>query len=398
MTGLLRPASSFLLPFVLALGACSAKDSTPSSAGDADTTEDTAVVQIAMPTGEPLSWAVDQVGPFNVGHRVFDVTYTPPGQTSPRTIPVDLWYPTLDADGDHPKYVMLFGDPDVYEGASVAPPVHTFASGKGYPVHVYSHGSNGFGGTSSDMAHWFASHGWVYVAPNHVGNVFGVGEGKRPVSLYYLRNTDVSAALDAVEKLAAPDPLAGKLQTKHVLMSGHSFGTLTAWGAGGAIWDTAAIQKKCDAGEFSVPCKPEEIAVFAKGVSDARAAAIIPMAGGASDWFTADGYDAPKVPYLLMSGTEDSSSGPIFERVTKLDLTWLSFTGGCHQLFALGGCGKFDEKLGWKLTNSWAFAFGRRHVLGDSSARVEKIIKGEESLSDKIAYQHKGEFTAPKGP
>ncbi|MGZ5967918.1 MAG: alpha/beta hydrolase family protein, partial [Polyangiales bacterium] len=360
--------------------------------------EDAAVSQIAMPTGDPLGWPVDAVGPFNVGHRAFDVTYTPPGQTSARTIPVDLWYPTLDAEGENPKYLMLFGDPDVFENASVAPPVHVYPDGKGYPVHVYSHGSNGFGGTSSDMAHWFASHGWVYVAPNHVGNLLGAGEGKRPVSLYYLRDTDITAALDGVEKLAAPDPLAGKLRTKRVLMSGHSFGTITAWASGGATFDPVAIKAKCDAGEFTDPCKPEELDVFAKGVTDPRVVASIPMAGSASDWFTADGYDAPTIPFLIMSGTEDSSSGPIFDRVKKLDLTWLSFIGGCHQLFALGGCPKFDEKLGWKLTNTWAFAFGRRHVLGDASAGVEKIIKGEQSLSDKIEYHHEGAFTPPKAP
>lgn len=379
----------------LVLSACSgSSDDSPG----ADASVDSAVARIAMPTGDPLSWAVDAVGPFNVGHRAFDHTYTPPGQTTPRTIPIDVWYPTLDAEGDHPKYLMLFGDADVFENASVAPPVYTIGGQKKYPVHVYSHGSNGFGGTSSDMAHWFASHGWVYVAPNHVGNVLGAGEGKRPVSLYYLRNTDVTAALDAVEKLDASDPLAGKLHTARVLMSGHSFGTMTTWASGGATWDVASIQKKCDAGEFTEPCKPEELAVFGKGTADPRVVAAIPMAGGPSDWFTADGYDAPKIPYLIMSGTEDVSSGPIFDRVSKLDLTWLSFAGGCHQLFALGGCGKFDEKLGWKLTNTWAFAFGRRHVLADVDARVEKIIKGEEPLSATIAYQHKGEFTAPKGP
>lgn len=393
MTGLLRPASKFLLPLALTLGACGAKDD--DAPANIDAGVDAAVPQIAMPTGEPLSWAFDEPGPFHVGHRSFDVTYTPPGQTAPRTIPVDLWYPTLDAEGENPKYVMIFRDVDVLEDASVAPPVHTFAEGKVYPVHVYSHGSNGFGGTSSDMAHWFASHGWVYLAPNHVGNVLGAGEGKRPVSLYYLRSTDITASLDAVEKLAAPDPLAGRLRTKHVLMSGHSFGTLTSWATGGATFDTVAIQKKCDAGEFTEPCKPAELAVFAKGVSDPRVVAAIPMAGGASDWFTADGYDAPKVPFLLMSGTEDVSSGPIFERVKTLDLTWLSFAGGCHQLFALGGCGKLEEKLGWRLTNTWALAFGRRHVLADTNARVEKIIKGEEPLSATITYQHKGAFTAP---
>lgn len=387
------------MPALLAvLSACGSNDDAPiTPTSDAAVEPDVAVKQIAMPTGDPSSWAVDQVGPYNVGYRKFDYTYTPPGQTEPRTIPIDLWYPTLDAEGDNPKYLGLFGDKDVLEGASVAPPVHTFATGKGYPVHVYSHGSNGFGGTSSDMAHWFGSHGWVYVAPNHVGNVLGAGEGKRPVSLYYLRDTDITAALDALEKLPASDPLAGKVATKRVLMSGHSFGTMTTWASGGATWDVATIQKKCDAGEFSVPCKPEELAVFAKGVADPRIVAGMPMAGGISDWFTAGGYDAPKIPYLLMTGSLDNSGKPIFDSVKTLDLIWLEYAGGCHQLFALGGCANYDEKLGWKHTNTWGLVFGRRYVLGDTSARIEKLLKGEEPVSATITYQHKGVYTAPKG-
>ncbi len=268
---------------------CSSSTS-PAEPTDAGVEAEAEVPKIKAPTGDPLTWPVDKAGPYNVGHRTFDVTYRPPGQSVDRTIPVDVFYPTLDADGEHPRYLKLFGDPDVYEEASVAPP----PTSAGYPVHVYSHGSNGFGGTSSDMAHWFSSHGWVYVAPNHVGNVLGAGEGKRPVSLYYLRSTDVTAALDAVEKLAAPDPLAGKLRTKRVLMSGHSYGTFTTWASSGAQFDVKAIQAKCDKGEFTAPCKPEELAVFAKGVADPRIVAGIPMAGGTSDWFVADGYDRPE--------------------------------------------------------------------------------------------------------
>ncbi len=378
--------------WIVLCAGCSASPS-PVEPTDTGVEAEADVPKIKAPTGDPLGWAVDKVGPYNVGHRSFDVTYRPPGQTADRTIPVDVFYPTLDADGEHPKYLKLFGDPDVYEEASVAPP----PTSAGYPVHVYSHGSNGFGGTSSDMAHWFSSHGWVYVAPNHVGNVLGAGEGKRPVSLYYLRSTDVTAALDAVEKLAAPDPLAGKLRTKRVLMSGHSFGTLTTWASAGAQFDVKAIQAKCDAGEFTAPCKPEELAVFEKGVADPRIVAGIPMAGGASDWFVAGAYDQPKVPVLLMSGSLDVSGSEIFAKVTTLDLTWIDFEGGCHQLFALGGCPGFDEKSGWALTNTWAFAFGRRYVLGDASARTTALVTGAESLDPRIKFQHKGATTPPSG-
>ena len=380
------------LPFLF-LGACSTPATPAATDSGVDAEVDAPVPKIAAPTGDPLSWSFEKVGPYNVGHRSIEVTYRPPGQTADRTIPVDIFYPTLDADGEHPKYLKLFGDNDVYEDASAAP-----APATGWPVHVYSHGSNGFGGTSSDMAHWFCSHGWVYVAPNHVGNVLGAGEGKRPVSHNYVRSTDISAALDAVEKLAAPDPLAGKLRTKRVLMSGHSYGTLTTWASSGATFDPVAIQKKCDAGEFIAPCTKEEIAVFTKGVADPRVVAGIPMAGDPSDWFMADGLDAPKKPMLLMTGSLDVNGAPVFARVTTNDFTWIDFTGGCHQLFALGGCSSFPEKEGWALTNSWALAFGRRYVLGDAGARTTEIVTGTAALDPRIKFQHKGATTPPAGP
>lgn len=336
-----------------------------------------------MPSADLLSYAVDQPGPFKVGHRQKEITYTP-RIGAPRKITVEYWYPSLDAEGEGAKYLGLFADPETFEGASLAPRSEL-------PVHVYSHGSSGFPATSFRMARYFASHGWLYVAPSHVGNTLGSPEGKdRPFALFYLRSFDVSAALDSV---ATEFP---KAKTSRVVMSGHSFGGYTTWATMGAKLDTVVIKAKCDAGEWTIPCKPEELALLEKGVADPRIIAGIPMAGGNQDMF--NDYDAPRKPVLLMSGSEDVSGQPIFDKVATLDLTWLEFAGGCHQLFALGGCPRFDEKLGWSLTNTHALAFARRLLLGDKSMRTTAIVTGAEPLSDKITYRHKGMFTEPSIP
>jgi predicted dienelactone hydrolase len=376
-----------------ALLGCGSEPSSNTPAEEAGV--DAAVAQIAMPSGELLSFPVDKDGPFKVGHRTREVTYTPPGNTGPRTISVELWYPSLDAEGETAKYISIFSDADVFEGASLAPP----SNGKDYPVHVYSHGSSGFAASSPELAHAFASHGWVFVAPNHLGNTLGSPEGKdRPITLYNQRASDVSASLDMLGKLEATDPLAGKARTAHVVLSGHSFGGYTGWAAGGATFDLAAIQAKCDGGAFTKPCRPDDLAAFKAGVADPRIVAVIPMAGGNVDMFS--DFDAPKRPYLVMSGTEDpgASGQPMFDKVTTLDLTWLEFVGGCHQLFALGGCAKFEEKLGWSLVNTYALAFSRRYILGDKSARTTAIVTGTESLDAKVTYRHKGELTSPMEP
>jgi len=356
----------------------------------ATTTPDAAVPQIAMPTGDMLTFAIDKAGPFKVGHRAREVTYTPPGNTGPRTINVELWYPSLDAEGESAKYLGIFTDPDVFEGASMAPPLN----GKDYPVHVYSHGSSGYAAASPRLAHHFASHGWVFVAPNHLGNTLGSPEGKdRPITLYYQRASDVSASLDMLQT-----ELAGKARTSRVVLSGHSFGGYTGWAVGGATFDVAAIQAKCDSGAYTKGCRPEDLEVFKKGVADPRVVAVIPMAGGNVDMFSS--FDAAKRPYLVMSGTEDTgaSGQPIYDKVSTLDLTWLEFVGGCHQLFAAGGCPKFAEKVGWSLVNYYSLAFARRYVLADKGARTTAIVTGTESLSDKVTYRHKGELTSPMEP
>lgn len=372
--------------------ACSGGEVTPApDGGTSETDASPTVPQIPAPTGSPSSFAVDRAGPYNVGHRSFDVTYTPPGGQPSRTIPVEIWYPTLDAQGETTRYGGIFTDDTVFEGASAAPP----ADAAGYPVHVYSHGSAGFAGTASKTSRYFASHGWVVAAPNHVGNLLKDGNAKRPLAISFLRSTDVTAAIDGLEKLAAPDPLAGKLRTSRVLLSGHSFGAFTAWASSGVSFDQKVLETRCASDEFSVPCKPEELAVFQKGLGDRRVVAAVPMAGGASD-SVAD-YGAVKLPVLLMSGTLDVSAGPIYDRAGAIDVTWLELVGGCHEAFALGGCKELDEKLAWSLVSTHILAFGRRYVLGDATQDVSAIVTGERSLSEVVRFKHKGPISPPSG-
>lgn len=374
------PAFAALVAFASGCGDAGAETSTP--AADAGP---------QMPAGGLLDWAVDELGPFRVGYRTLETAYAPPGGGADRTLVVNVWYPTLDTEGVPPAYLHAFQDPDVLEGATLAPPVEP----AGYPVHVYSHGHWGFGGTSSDLMHWFASHGWVAVAPDHAGNTLPEHiDGPLPIAMDYFRPMDISASLDALEALDPADPLAGKCRTDRVLMSGHSRGTVTTWAAGGAAFDTVSIQAMCDAGAFAEPCTPADLAVFAAGLGDARVVAAIPMAGGvAADepgWFGMTGYDAAAKPFMLMSGSADPVGAEnVWARVTALDLTWLDFAGGCHQLFGLGGCPELEENEGWRLVDTYALSFARRHVLGDQGARVAAILDGSEVLSPKVGFEHK---------
>jgi hypothetical protein len=243
----------------------------------------------------------------------------------------------------------------------------------GYPVHAYSHGSAAFGGSSSDVIRYFASHGWVAVAPDHKGNLLSDQNAPVALTMHYLRSLDITAALDSLEALPADDPLAGKCLTKNVLLSGHSFGTQTTWATAGATFDMAYIQSKCDAGSsFPEPCTPEQIAVFQPGLRDPRVKAGLPLAG------------APEV------GTDDKVGAEnIWAYVSAIDFTWLEIEGGCHQLFAVGGCSKITDAEGFPLVRTYALAFAERHILGDMSAKVAGLLDGTDVLSPKVHFQHK---------
>ena len=94
-------------------------------------------------TPDPLSWSVLEPGPFAIGHRTFEYTYTPYEGAPERTITMSLWYPTEDTEGRFPRYARVFTDRGALENASLSPSVYPDGI---YPVHVYSHGHLGFGG------------------------------------------------------------------------------------------------------------------------------------------------------------------------------------------------------------------------------------------------------------
>ena len=342
---------------------------------------------------DPLSWSVTEPGPYSCGHRTLETTYTPPGGVAPRTIPVHFWYPSNATDGEHPTYKGIFPDEIAWEDVEPAPSPWK----GGMPVLVHSHGHKGFAGNSSRLMCHFASHGWVAVAPEHVGNTIGDTPDVRPLELYYERPLDLRVGLDLASALPSGDPLEGTLDLSRVAMSGHSFGTYTAWAVAGASFDEAAIQAACDAGAVA-DCTADKLAVFETDLSDPRAKVVIPMAGGRNDLFGASGYDAAKVPVLLMSGSLDPvGADTLFEAVSGVDLTWVDVEGGCHQLFGLGNsvlgddaCSALPDEEGFSIVNPWALAYARRHVLQDDGPQVTGIVFGTESLSERVTVQQKG--------
>ncbi len=112
------------------------------------------------------------------------------------------------------------------------------------------------------------------------------------------------------------------------------------------------------------------------------------MAGGASDWIAS--YQSVTVPMFLMTGTEDDVGAPaLLDRTAGVALTWIEITGGCHQLFAFGGCKSVPDQEGFAIVGTYALAFARRHLEGDASARVAGILDGTVAVSPRVKLQRR---------
>jgi predicted dienelactone hydrolase len=332
-----------------------------------------------------MSWSVQEVGDYNVGYREWVHQYEDPVTGAVREINVGAWYPTTDREGEAALYLAgLYRDEEAFLGANVA--IAPLAAG--FPVHVYSHGDRGWGAASESLMRFFATHGWVSVAPDHTGNTLLQSDDPRPTLHYIHRPLDIQETLNALEDLSTEDALSN-VNTDRVLMSGHSFGAYSVWAGSGAKFDEAALEVQC----HSLPegnCSPSELEFFLSGqLADPRIAAGITMAGSLRrGFFGNEGHRSVVEPMLLMSGTEDlEGTADSWPTVQDMDrVAWLELVGGCHQSFAAGICSTLDAELGFSLIDAYAMALGRQAVLADQSDEVESLLSGTLSLSESAIY------------
>ena len=337
------------------------------------------------PTVDPLGWSLEEAGPYQVGFMNWELSYTPTGSTSERTIPISIWYPTDDASGDGVTYEFIFGDDASWQDAAPAPSVHE----DGYPVLAYSHGNQGFAGSSAFLMRTFASHGWVAVAPDHIGNTLSTHSSPRPLSLWLNRGQDISAAFDSLEE-SAPQILGGPVDSGRALMSGHSFGGYTTWSVMGAAYERERIEQRCDDGEYPAEqCTAELLDGFSSGLRDDRFVAGMPLAGkGSEDWFGENGLNAVDRPMLQMSGSLDAGAvAGVWERTEEVEMTWIDIDGGCHQLFAMGACDQVPSEEGYFIISTYALAFARNQAIGDVSEETLSLIEGSRLLSERVTLQ-----------
>ncbi|MBW2315225.1 MAG: dienelactone hydrolase family protein [Deltaproteobacteria bacterium] len=186
--------------------------------------------------------------PFSRGPHPAGVVSTESEDTArSRKLPLELWYPASDAHQGHDL------DPDRqadYRPMPAAAPlpqaaVRDAAPAPGrHPVVAFSHGFAGHRCQSTFLCTHLASHGYVVVAPDHVGNttmdvmmeamkMFQSGgappEPEEMVGRVHeiadLRPCDLSHALDRALDGSLP---IGDVDPERVAVSGHSFGGWTS--------------------------------------------------------------------------------------------------------------------------------------------------------------------------
>ncbi len=359
--------------------------STPDAATISDELPSPASADVFQDSGpvsrtSTLDFDVKSRGPFGVGYRTLEHSYVPAGADKERKITLYLWYPSTSTEGEHPIHIGLFPDEHAIIDGVAAEPV-----GPTYPVHVYSHGHQGFAATSANLMGYFASHGWVAIAPDHVGDLLIDSSQSETIDHFLLRPQDITQALNALEELPTSDPLS-RADTSAVVLSGHSRGTYSVWSAVGAAYDEAAIL------ESRPDITDEQLALFLAGFGDSRVSCGIPMAGTyRKAWFGVEGYLAVSVPILGLTGENDgpASSQAQWNLLDGIDFSWVELSGACHQSFALGACDTLAPEQGFAIVNTYSLAFARAHVLGDSSSEVSGILSGSIPVAAEAEFQKK---------
>ena len=221
-------------------------------------------------------------------------------------------------------------------------------------VVMFSHGNGGMRYQSFFLMEYLASHGFVVVAPDHMGNTAFDMDASRS-ELTFRRPEDI---MDAYDVLLENEDFSNCIQEEQgYAMIGHSFGGYTTLALSGAVIDTEAVAELCSVYPDAWLC--EGVTRFAEengaGIydrTDTRIWAGVPM--------TPAGYEALSttlqditIPMLVWGGGKDELTPmewmvtPIYEALRssknmgEIPLAGhYSFTNACDILPAYPDCGE----------------------------------------------------------
>ncbi|MBW4518958.1 MAG: alpha/beta hydrolase [Scytolyngbya sp. HA4215-MV1] len=233
------------------------------------------------------------------------------------TFKVDALRPTLE--GLSTTYDLVT---DVYLPEGLTQPA---------PMVVVTHG---FGSTRASygyIAQHLASHGFVTVAPEHLGsdlayrNAYLAGEGLNvdisPLE-FISRNLDISYTIDKLQQLATTDPAwTNRINFQQIGVMGNSFGGTTALAVAGATINQARLSQECTPDQhilnFSVllQCRARYLPPQPYRVADPRIKATFAAYPLTSVLFGPEGLSTINIPTFIMAGSRDVFTPVIVEQM-----------------------------------------------------------------------------------
>jgi predicted dienelactone hydrolase len=374
------------------------------------------IVMACLPGAEPLPFAPagveaapdpSQLGPYPVGVRTVTLvdTFRLDDEGKQRTLPLEVWYPAAESARDQAgETIQLYEalPPDLQEGltpddlGSIPTAAVRDAEARRdnvrFPLVVFSHGKGGIRNQSNFYTVTLASHGYVVIAPDHVGDTVvellrevkdeGTIQADSTVEALVYRPEDVMAILDLYDGVIGDD-IAAIVDSEHVGVTGHSFGALTSF-------LVASRDYRVDAVVAQTPTSQEVIDLQSQ----------TPMAELAK-------------PALIQSATlddtlpEDTNARPLYETLQN-HKGWLSLTRGGHFTYSDlcildveaisaavnldvsnvldDGCGQgaLETNLAFPMINATAIGFFNQQLRGSSGSAafltqttIDAIAPGE---------------------
>ena len=297
---------------------------------DKDTGED---IRIVDPTAN---------GDSKVVSRVVNVS-----STDGLTLPTQIWYPSQNPSDSFHRYG------DLQEGTASNAGIVDCSVER--PVVLFSHGNTGMAYQSYFLAEFLTSHGYLVVAPNHVGNtIFDNDESRKP-ELILRRPQDISDAYDwLIEQTEFSDCINSDAGFAVV---GHSFGGYTVHAITGGYLDTDLTFEHCAEYGGWLCEHVEDIAnIEGSGVydlSDDRIWGAVSMTPAALETLIG-GIESIAVPTLVLGGEYDTSTpvdplvNAIFDLIGTEDKNYgiikktghYTFTNACDFINSYPDCGE----------------------------------------------------------
>ena len=248
-------------------------------------------------------------------------------------LPLQIWYPSAELDDDLHIYGGIRAGGAADSGA--------IDCSEARPVVLFSHGNSGMRYQSYFLTEYLTSHGYLVLAPDHVGNTFLDNDEARKPELIVRRPHDLSDSFDWLlsqeEYQSCVDPEAG------FAVIGHSFGGYTALSISGGYIDTEETAGFCADYPGSWLC--EDVATLAAeegaGVydqTDERVWATIALTPAAIETLIG-GIETIETPTLIFAGEYDTLTPAdtvvrgIYDYLTQEEKYWANIKKAGHYTF-----------------------------------------------------------------